>query len=83
MKLCKPKKILYLLSLLAESAIERGDYNPDIHDFAKLSINLFIYESDPNDEKIEDVLFMQIEILNSYVTEDITPICKMSLILLP
>jgi hypothetical protein len=30
----------------------------------KLSINLFIYESGPNDEKIEDVLFMQIQILN-------------------
>ncbi|MGA9154119.1 MAG: hypothetical protein WBZ36_26350 [Candidatus Nitrosopolaris sp.] len=31
---------------------------------AKLSINLFIYESGPNDEKIKDVLFMQIQILN-------------------
>jgi hypothetical protein len=31
---------------------------------AKLSINLFIYESRPNHEKIEDVLFMQIQILN-------------------
>jgi transposase len=30
----------------------------------KLSINLFIYESCPSDEKIEDVLFMQIQILN-------------------
>jgi hypothetical protein len=30
----------------------------------KLSINLFIYESCPNHEKIEDVLFMQIQILN-------------------
>ena len=30
----------------------------------KLSINLFIYGSGPNDEKIEDVLFMQIQILN-------------------
>jgi hypothetical protein len=30
----------------------------------KLSINLFIYESGPNDEKIEGVLFMQIQILN-------------------
>jgi hypothetical protein len=33
-------------------------------EIAKLSINLFIYESGPNDEKIEDVLFMQIQILN-------------------
>ena len=30
----------------------------------KKSINLFIYESAPNDEKIEDILFMQIQILN-------------------
>jgi tetratricopeptide (TPR) repeat protein len=33
------------------------------HD-TKLSINLFIYESCPSDEKIEDVLCMQIQILN-------------------
>jgi len=32
--------------------------------YAKLSINLFIYESRPDHEKIEDVLFMQIHILN-------------------
>ena len=31
---------------------------------SKLSINLFIYESGPIEEKIEDVLFMQIQILN-------------------
>lgn len=29
-----------------------------------LSKNLFIYDSGPNDGKIEDVLFMQIQILN-------------------
>jgi hypothetical protein len=32
--------------------------------YTKLSINLFIYESRLNHEKIEDVLFMQIQILN-------------------
>jgi hypothetical protein len=30
----------------------------------KLSINLSIYESGPNDVEIEDVLYMEIQILN-------------------
>jgi hypothetical protein len=38
--------------------------NTNVAVCTKLSINLFIYESRPNHEKIEDVLFMQIQILN-------------------
>ena len=47
---------LHLLSLLSISNHLRPD--------SKLSINLFIYEFDPNNEKIENVLSMQIRILN-------------------
>jgi hypothetical protein len=32
--------------------------------WTKLSINLSIYESGPNDVEIEDVLYMEIQILN-------------------
>ena len=56
---------------------------------SKLSINLFIYESGPNDEKIEDVLFMQIQILNLFMgtkkhtsfedyREDVSKLSKMA-----
>ena len=43
----------------ANSCFRRNKLTDD-----KLSINLFIYEFDPNNEKIENILSMQIRILN-------------------
>ena len=39
-------------------------YQDDYQQFTKLSINLFIYESGPNHEEMEDVLCTSIKILN-------------------
>jgi hypothetical protein len=41
-----------------------GDVIIAIDEHNKLSINLSIYESGPNDVEIEDVLYMEIQILN-------------------
>ena len=51
-----------LLSILMKNKTERYDKTDNL--YPKLSINLFIYESGPNEEKIEDILSMQIQILN-------------------
>jgi hypothetical protein len=54
--LLKAKGHLWHKSSMIKGAVPRSGID-------KLSINLFIYESCPSDEKIEDVLFMQIHAL--------------------
>jgi hypothetical protein len=54
----------YRLSLQQQQQPPIQVHKKQLSSLDKLSINLFIYESCPSDEKIEDVLFMQIQILN-------------------
>jgi hypothetical protein len=57
-----PGSALYKAHTYEPKELELGNSTWTMYN--KLSINLLIYEFGPNDDKIEGVLFMQIQILN-------------------